>query len=821
VPSLTRIEATERAALLSVDSYHIELDLTGGEVFRSTTTIRFTARTPGAATFLDVKAASVESIRLNGDPVDPGAIADGRLELKGLASHNILQVDALMSYSSDGEGLHRHVDPADGKTYLYAMSFLDAAPRWFAAFDQPDLKASVTLDVRCAEDWTVLGNGPAVSLGPGHWRIASTQPLSTYFVTLVAGPYYSVYAEHDGIPLGLHTRASLAEHLDAESEDMLAVTKAAFDRYHELFGIRYPFGEYHQAFVPDFNAGAMENPGCVTLRDQYVFRSAATHAERGVRAGTIVHEMAHMWFGDLVTMRWWDDLWLNESFAEYLAQRVCSEVTDYPAWTDFGIHRKDWGYIADQAPSTHPVAGNGSADAAAALSDFDGISYAKGAAVLKQLAAYLGDQIFFAGLRTHFAAHAYGNADFSDLIRAWTAAGAQDLDSWARQWLRTSGLDTLSAEIAGGTVTLTRHTPDESQRPHAVHVAGFDSDGGRLFDEPVTIGGEPTVLTRDPAPELVVVDAADETWAKIRFGGTDWRRVGELVGRIENTATRVVLYNSFRDAVRNAEVGPQTALDVLLTAAEAEPEDLIVAELLRFAADFLAGPYAPSGERRQRLQRVADTAVRLLGGAAPGTDAQLEAARATMRTTEDVDLLRRWLGEQGLPSGLDLDAELRWSAVTRLASLGGLDEDGIAAELRRDPSTMGVIHAARSRAIRPDPAAKAVAWRLLTEPSTASAYELYAIAGAFFEPSQNELTAGYVERFFTQMPATVAYRSGWALAKIVLLGYPTAVTDPATLQLADQALERHDLDVGVRRSLVDGTDVLRRALTSLQRYAVG
>ena len=464
----------------------------------------------------------MQSVSLNDEPLDPAGLVDGRLPLTGLRPENVLRVRARMAYSSDGEGMHRHVDPADGRTYLYAMSFLDAAPRWFGCFDQPDLKASFDLEVRCPPEWTVIGNGAATRSAPGHWRLASTRPLATYFVTLVAGPYASITAEHDGIALGLHARASLAPHLQAEAADILGVTTAALDRYHELFGIRYPFGEYHQAFVPDFNAGAMENPGCVTLRDQYIFRSAATRGQRSDRASTITHEMAHMWFGDLVTMRWWDDLWLNESFAEYMGYRVCAELTGEQgglaelAWLEFGLHRKDWGRVADQSPSNHPVAGNGSSDAAGALADFDGISYAKGASALKQLAAHLGDEVFFAGLRRHFQRHQFGNAEFADLIAAWTEAGAVDLDSWAERWLRTSGLDTLTAEqrpagtdrprpAASGTAAAARcgsavARRTRSQRPHTVRVTGFDAQARPRLDEQVTLRLRRRPGRRRPTP---------------------------------------------------------------------------------------------------------------------------------------------------------------------------------------------------------------------------------------------------------------------------------------------------------------------------------
>jgi aminopeptidase N len=844
MPSLTRLEAVERAELISVQHYRIVLELPAeGPDFGSDTTIRFQAATVGASTFLDLRADSVTSVMLNDEPVDPAGVVDGRLRLTGLQRDNVLRVQARMAYSTDGEGMHRHVDPADGQTYLYAMSFLDAAPRWFACFDQPDLKASFEIEVHCPPQWKVLGNGSASQSAPGHWLLSRTKPLATYFVTLVAGPYASITAEHDGIALGLHARASLAPHLQAESADILAVTAAALDRYHQLFDIRYPFGEYHQAFVPDFNAGAMENPGCVTFRDQYIFRSAATRGERSVRAATIAHEMAHMWFGDLVTMRWWDDLWLNESFAEYMGYRVCAEMAGQQdtlrplaelAWTEFGLHRKDWGRVADQAPSTHPVAGNGSDDAAAALADFDGISYAKGASVLKQLAAHLGDEVFFSGLRRHFDAHRFGNAEFADLIGAWVAAGATELQSWAELWLRTSGLDTLTAEQRpaepGGTgeagIWLSRTSPDGTHRPHTVRVVGFDAEAEAKLDERITLEGDevPVLPAAGPvrqALRLVVADAADDSWAKIRFGTAGWSAVAELLPRITTAPTRVVLYNAVRDAVRDAELDPEQALDMLLAALAAEPVELVAAEMFRFATDQLAAGYARPADRSARRARIAELACQLLAGAAAGSDAQLEAARAAIRAHDDPAWLAAWLAGERLPAGLVIDAELRWALVTRLAALGALSVADIDAELARDESTSGVVHAARARAMRPDPASKRASWELLTQPSTLSAYELYACADGFFEPGQSELTAGYLPRFFDEMPGTARHRHGWALARVILSAFPVAAASEEVLRLAEDSLagSRGDqLDPAVRRSFVDGTDTLRRAVRSLHRY---
>ncbi|MBN9618627.1 MAG: aminopeptidase N, partial [Actinobacteria bacterium] len=491
--SLSRETARERAREITVTGYDVALDLTGDSArhFRSVTTIRFESAT-GATTFVDVAPHEIGTARLNGEPLDPAGLdrATRRLPLRPGAGSNELVVDAVMTYSHDGEGLHRHVDPADGRTYLYAMSFLDAAPRWFACFDQPDLKAPVRLTVDCPPDWVVAGNGPARPLGPGRWEIVSAGPLATYFTTLVAGPYHALREVHDGIPLTLLARQSLAQHLDRDREELFAHTRQALDGLHELFGVRYPWGEYVQAFVPEFNAGAMENPGCVTLRDPLVFRSQVTDAERRDRAMVITHEAAHMWFGDLVTMRWWDDLWLNESFAEYLGYRVVGDR----GWVSFGARRKSWGYAADRRPSTHPVAGNGAADAASALTEFDGISYAKGASVLRQLAAHLGDDLFLAGLRAYIVGHAGGNAELADLLAAWRAAGARD-----------PGYDTLHADGD----QLRRETPNGAGRPHAIAVTAYGADGTALATRPVAVTADRTALDLPAAP-LVLPDSGDE-----------------------------------------------------------------------------------------------------------------------------------------------------------------------------------------------------------------------------------------------------------------------------------------------------------------------
>jgi len=816
---LRRAEAEARAALLTVWHLSVQLDLTRPDAFLSRTVIAFAASTPGASTFLDFRGRELRSVTLNGEPLDPGVWRDGRIPLSRLSASNEVVVEGLMDYSTNGEGLHRHVDPADGATYLYAMSFLDAAPCWFACFDQPDLKARYTLEVTAPPAWTVIGNGPSVALAPGRWRIEPLTPLSTYFVTLVAGPYASVHDEHDGIALGCHVRASLGAALQAEADDLFTVTKQAMDYYHRLFGVRYPFGEYHQAFVPDFNAGAMENPGCVTVRDEYIYRARATTDERASRAGVIAHELAHMWFGDLVTMRWWDDLWLNESFAEYMAHRCCTEATAYPLWTEFGIVRKDWGAVADQSAATHPVAGTGSADAASALQDFDGISYAKGAAVLRQLVTHLGDEVFLGGLRLHFAAHAYGNADFADLLDAWSRAGAQGLHEWAEAWLRSPGMDTLQIRSTDGTTTLARVPPARypANRPHSLQVAALDRGGAELARAAVRVQ---TAAAPVPAPDgtvLLVPDAGDETWAKIRPGPGGWAAVGPVLEGLTDPACRVVLINAVRDAVRDAELDPAEALEILCGAGAAEGSDVVLTSVLTFAVDVLAGPYCPLEEQAARTARVAEACEKQLVRAGPGSDRQLAAFRLVARTTVDADRLRRWRAGAALPPGLRLDPELTWALVHRLTLLTGeaalIDETQAA-----DPSAAATVHAARARAALPEAAAKERAWQLLATPSDLGAYQLYATAEGFFAPAQEALTDPYVPRYFAEIPATASFRTGWVLGRLAALAFPGRSATPRTLALAEATLARADLAGPIRRAVVEGTDRLGRAVAARTRF---
>ncbi|MFD7155167.1 aminopeptidase N [Kribbella sp. NPDC059898] len=816
MPSLTVDGARTRAAALSVQSYDVDLDLTQGEqTFGSTSTIRFTATEP--ASWVDVKPDALISVTLNGSAVDVAGLNDGRLELTGLQAENELVVVATMAYSHDGEGLHRAVDAADGLAYTYAMSFLDAGPRIFACFDQPDLKAPYRLKVTAPEEWIVLGNGAATQVSPGRWELAETKPLSTYFVTVVAGPYHQVTDAHDGINLSVVSRQSLKDALDREAADIFEVTKQSFDEYHRMFGYRYPFGEYHQAFVPEFNAGAMENPGCVTFRDQMVFRSAVTDGERSQRARTIVHEMAHQWFGDTVTMKWWNDLWLNESFAEYMAHRVSTAATRYTDnWIDFAYMRKWWGLQADQRSSTHPVAADAVKDAASSLDDFDGISYAKGAATLKQLAAYLGDDVFLAGVNAHIAAHEFGNATFADLVGKWTEAGATGLDEWAQAWLRTPGLDTLTVVRTADGITLHRKAPEAhpASRPHKLTVSGFDADGRRT-DVAVLVDADEVPVDLDPSVAVVIPDAGDDSWAKIRLDADSLANLAALLPKIDDGVTRAVVLNSVRDAVADAELDPKAGFDVVLGMLPTETSDIAVGTLLGWSMSRLLGVYLPYEPYREQL---ADVLRARLETVEAGTSVQLSLARGFARFTDDVDRLKGWLAGDGVPDGVTMDADLRWIVTLQLARLGAIGEADIDAELRRDSSSEGVVHATRCRAALPTADAKERAWAQITTDADLPNYELYAACEGFWHPTQAELTAPYVDRYFAEIAGTQKLRSGWVVASSAGLAFPRYAIEQRVVDLAAGLIADESVAAGIRRSVADSTDDLKRALSVRSAY---
>ncbi|MEJ7832986.1 MAG: M1 family aminopeptidase, partial [Nocardioides sp.] len=593
--SLQHTEAIDRFERLDVQSYDVRLDLAADErTFGSVTTIRFVST--GGPTFVDLKPVRVNEIRCNDRSVSADLLESGRLPLDTLAGDNVLVVDAVMPFRNDGEGLHRSVDPADGLHYVYGMSFLDAAPTIFACFDQPDLKAPYTFHVTAPADWTVIGNAPATQLGAGPgdsalWELGPTQPLSTYFVTLVAGPYHLVHDEHDGIPLGLSARASLARHLDKDADELLTMTRQCFDEFHRLFGVRYPFGDYHQAFVPEFNAGAMENPGCVTFRDNLVFASRVTRGARILRATTVAHEMAHQWFGNIVTPKWWDDLWLNESFAEYMGNRVIADVTEYAdAWTHQAYARRQWGLVADQRPSTHPVAGNGAVDAVAALQNFDGISYAKGSSILKQVNATLGDEVFFDGVVDLFTKARFGNASMHDLFASWELAGGEDLGPFIDSWLLTAGPDTFTMDRSAGVLRRAPPADHVADRAHYFEVASAADGGWRTTS--VSVTGPETPLAVGTAP--VVLDPTEASWGVYVPDRVSVEGLKDLLPGLEDETLRAAIWNNVRSGYHNAAIDPAAVMDLLETALPIEDTEHSPGHTVPWALSSVL-PLAPAG----------------------------------------------------------------------------------------------------------------------------------------------------------------------------------------------------------------------------------
>jgi aminopeptidase N len=816
---LTHAEALERAATLRVHSYTVELNLdTGDERFGSATTIRFAAAAPGTGTFLEVRPAALHSVVLNGRALDPGALKDGRLALTGLLAENTVTVVADMAYTRDGQGVYRFTDPADGETYLYAHCAIDAAPRVFACFDQPDLKASLALRVRVPRTWQVLGTGSARRIDDGRWQLAPTPPQATYLTTVAAGPYVSYRTEHDGIPLGLHCRASLGDALKRDSGELFEITAQCLDEYHRMFALRYPYQHYDQVFVPEFGNLAMENPGCVLIRDQFVFESAPSDRDREDRAVVIAHEMAHMWFGNLVTMRWWNDLWLNESFADYMGHRLVTEATRFTgARTTFAAGRKRQGYSADQRPTTHPVAGT-APDLDAAELAFDRISYFKGSAVLRQLAARLGDETFLAGLRRYFQRHRYGNAETADFLAALTEAGGTGLDEWARQWLASPDVNTLTPAVRGEngrivSAEIRQLAPSAHPvlREHTLDIGLYGPDGAHRTVR-AQVRGELTPLPELaglPIPDLLLVNDGDLAYAKVRFDASATPALAACLPEL-SPLNRAMVWSSLLLSVQDGCYPPEDYLALAAAAVRTERELSILAEVLEQARVEVADRYLSARHRPAALAALAAELRRLLDSAGTADSLRLPAVRALIDCTVEADALEALLtGHHPLPAGVPLDADLAWRLRYRLAVLGGIDETALTAAQAAAPGASSALSAAKCRAALPERAAKESVWRSITTDRELSPHTVWALAEGFWQPEQAGLTADFVPRFFTDLPAAVDGRDGLVILLIRHL-YPRYAASEETLRLAAGLLDRPDLSALVRRHLTDLTDDLRR-----------
>ena len=842
--NLTREEARDRRQLLDVQSYQVELDLAGGDgTFLSACTVRFHCSAPGTASFIELTAPAVREIVLNGDPVSVSAFDGNRIALDGLQATNELRVVAECAYSRSGEGLHRFTDPSDGGIYLYSDLETFDAHRVYACFDQPDLKASFEFSVIAPEDWLVLSNmaadvggepvaGHPVADSTRRWHFPPSPVMSTYITAIVAGPYYQVTSEHDGIPLGIYCRRSLAGYLDPE--EIFEVTRQGFDFYHDIFGVRYAFGKYDQVFVPEYKAGAMENAGCVTFLEDYLFRSRVTDFARELRGDTILHELAHMWFGDLVTMRWWDDLWLNESFATWASALAQAEATRWPnAWTTFCQLHKAWAYQQDQLPSTHPIAAD-IPDIAAVEVNFDGITYAKGASVLKQLVAYVGRDHFLAGVRRYFGEHAWGNATLGDLLGALQESSGRELSGWSKQWLETAGVNTLRPEydlddegrLTEFTVVQTAPASHPVLRAHRIAVGLYDRTGEGLVRRrrvETDIAGECTVLPElagEPQPDLVLVNDDDLTYAKMRLDSRSLATLITSIGEFTESLPAALCWASAWDMCRDAEMAARHYVELVSSGVDHAEDISVVQTLLRQSAMALRRFTDPAW-RPRGANEAAGTLLGLAERAAPGSDRQLayvQAFASLASSRSDLALLSGLLDGSAYMDSLVVDTELRWRLLHRLCSQGAAGPAEIDAELRRDSTDAGERRAATCQAAIPEPEAKEAAWQAIISGTLPNAAFRATLSG-FNDPDQADLLAPYATRYFDVVGEIWQNWSSDMAQWFTTNAYPLTQISEHTVSLTDAYIDRTDPPAGLRRLLLENRDSIQRALRCQVRDA--
>ena len=844
-PNLTREQAQQRSSVLSTTSYDVAIDLTGGDgkpserTFRSRVTLTFDA-TAGTSTFIDVVADKFHEATLNGTALDTSTYrAEDGLALPGLAEHNELLIDADLLYTNTGEGLHRFVDPSDGETYLYSQFETANAKLMFPCFDQPDLKATYAFHVRAPLAWQVISNGAPESVtehadGSKTVDFAVTKPMSPYITALIAGPFHHVHDHHNGIDLGIYCRASLAKFLDPE--EIFEVTKQGFDFFQNLFDFPYAFGKYDQLFVPEFNFGAMENAGAITFRDDYVFQSKVTEYRLERRAETILHEMAHMWFGDLVTMRWWDDLWLNESFATYASVHCQAEATKYTsAWTTFANVEKTWAYDQDTKSTTHPIAAD-MVDVEAVEVNFDGITYAKGASVLKQLVAYVGQDAFFAAIRQYFKKHQYGNTELQDLFDELETTSGRDLSWWSQQWLETAQVNTLRPLISTdehGTITSfvieQSAVPEHpTLRTHRLAVGCYSLEGGALVRTQrveLDISGEHTAvpdLVGTKRPDLVLLNDDDLTYAKVRFDDKSLDFLLENIDKFTESLPRALCWGAAWDMTRDGEMRARDYLELFLKGVASE-QTMSVIQTLSAQAQTAVISYGASDWSATGAEQLADFAWEQTQRAEPGSDAQVHWSRvfaSSAVTDAQLDRLKGIVSGGEVVDGLAMDLDTRWAMLTPLIAAGRGSDAEIDAALALDPGDVAQRRAATARAIRATAQAKADAWRDTVELGTLTNYMHEATALGFYSWRQYELTRPYRDQYFEALDNAWQNHSSAIAQQITELMFPRLI-EQETVDAAEAWLVQ-DGHVGPQRRLVaEQRDTIVRALACRRKDAEG
>jgi aminopeptidase N len=836
--NLTRIEASTRADLLSVESYRIELDLTSSETtFRSVTTVRFDAKA-GTSTFIDAITEKVHSITLNGES-HPVSLADGvRIALPNLAASNELEVDADMFYMNTGEGLHRFVDPVDGEVYLYSQFEVPDSRRVFAVFEQPDLKATFQFVATTPAHWTVISNQTTpkpVTLADGKalWEFTPTPRISSYITALIAGPYVGetsslVSSNGKTIPLGFWCRSSLKQYLDHDY--LFDITRAGFEFFEKTFSTPYPFEKYDQIMAPDFNAGAMENAGAVTFNEIYVFRGASSEAIQERRVVTILHELAHMWFGDLVTMRWWNDLWLNESFAEYTSTLATAEATSWDeAWTTFASGEKAWAYRADQLPSTHPIVAEIN-DLEDVMINFDGITYAKGASVLKQLAAWVGREPFAAGVAEYFKKHAFGNTVLADLLAELEKASGRDLSAWSKQWLETAGVNKLELDLAvddSGVITkfdvlqsaISEHP---TIRDHRMAIGFYNLVDGKLVRTDrleLDVTGVSTSVTDfvgKARPDLILLNDDDLAYAKIRLDSESWKFALANLGKFEDSLARTMVWMAAWDATRDGETPSSEFVSLVLNNIQAETQGSALMTLLRQLVTVSSLYVAPETSSAT-ITKVGKRLWELAKAAKPSSDAQLMFTRFTAKfanTAELGDVLDGLLSGSIKLNGLTIDQDLRWELLIGLSGLGRVDQATIDAELAKDNTANGQKFAFHAETVVPTAAAKAAIWEKLVSDLELSNTLVGEGSMAFTNVWDTTLLENYVDKYFDMVLPAWEART-FKIAEYLIEGlYPTPLASDELVAKTRAFIARPEIAAipALKRIVVENLANVERAL---------
>jgi len=863
--NLTRDEATTRSDLVTVDSYVVELDLTTDEAtFATTSTITFTADLEAgsddgsAQTFVDFIGQSVEEIVLNGDSLDPAThFADSRITLPGLAAENTVTIRATGLYTNTGEGLHRFVDPVDDEVYLYSQFEVPDSRRMYPVFEQPDLKGTFQFTVTAPAHWKVISNAPdpepeVLEGGAGDdgavtpkavWRFAPTQRISSYITALVAGPYDvvrdSLTSRGGEVPLGIYCRKSLSPYLDADN--LFEITKQGFAFFEEEFDCAYPFEKYDQLFTPEYNMGAMENAGCVTFNEVYVFRSRVPDALVERRALTVLHELAHMWFGNLVTMKWWNDLWLNESFAEWASTTCQAEATQWTdAWTTFSSMEKDWAYREDQLSTTHPIVAE-IRDLRDVEVNFDGITYAKGASVLKQLVAYVGREPFREGLRAYFRKHAWGNTRLSDLLDELEATSGRDLRAWSAAWLETAGVNTLRSHIDtddDGVITsavIEQTAPQDHPtiRPHRLAIGlyalsqdGEDTTLERVDRVEIDVDGARTEvpeLVGNAQPDFLLVNDDDLAYAKLRLDQRSVETGLAYPRAFSSSLPRALFLGSAWDMTRDAELGARSFIDLVLATIPGESDSTLLRTLLQQLQTALFF-YVDPAQRESTRTRVRETLWELARGAEAGSDAQLQLVMATANVTgpgDDVSAFAGLLDGTQEQDGLVVDFEMRWTLLTALAAAGTAGADEIRAEREREDTSSARERAAKALAARPTAQAKEEAWQAAVVESGLPNAMVAATGIGFSRPGGNaELLGPFIARYH-DMLATVEEKGSHAILEAVVEGfYPRVLASQELLDASNAWLAANtDAEQSLRRLVTENRDPIERALRAQVRDA--